>query len=257
MPTKFKVWGDESSNLMTYADFAADTQRKNGFQTGTAASSTRVNTILKQNSLLSTALMSIVDPTGIIDFTSTLDTLSTKLSEFLGIFVTNITYNTDQRKLIVTLKNTGTFSVDISGLLDGTCDKALKDGEGRNIVSTYATKTELNQMKPLVLYKHEIAPSSGSYTNYTLSIIDNISTDETLETLCDYNITNMVSSYIVRNAGGGYNKEIYKVERIKKYDNNSFQVYFYEYNSPQSITNIIFDMNHIREMHKEWKTNQN
>lgn len=64
--SKFKVWIDDNKvmtgdagNVMTSDVLNADVQRINGFKSGTDVSSQRVNSMIRQNSLVSKALMDI------------------------------------------------------------------------------------------------------------------------------------------------------------------------------------------------------
>ena len=59
----FKVWVDHystGSNVDKYSDFANDSTRKAGFQSGEVVPSKKMNSILRQNSLVITALMTLL-----------------------------------------------------------------------------------------------------------------------------------------------------------------------------------------------------
>lgn len=77
--SKFKVWIDDdkvfpgsSGNMMTADVLEADVQRINGFKSGTDVSSQRVNSMIRQNSLVSKALMDISGD-NVLDGTSALN----------------------------------------------------------------------------------------------------------------------------------------------------------------------------------------
>ena len=86
--SKFKVWIDDNKvmtgdagNVMTADVLNADVQRINGFKSGTDVSSQRVNSMIRQNSLVSKALMDISGD-------NTLDATST-LSDVINILKKN------------------------------------------------------------------------------------------------------------------------------------------------------------------------
>ncbi len=62
-----------------------------------------------------------------------------------------------------TIGGTKTFTSSISGNLNGTASKATADGNGRNIVNTYATKDEISGLgvKKLTLGNPQLVPSNG------------------------------------------------------------------------------------------------
>ena len=76
MATKFSVWIDTPStstdgNMQSYTDFAADSQRKAGFASGTPASSVRVNTALREATLFATGFMKAFLDDSTLDATAT------------------------------------------------------------------------------------------------------------------------------------------------------------------------------------------
>ena len=74
MATKFKVWVDSPSagtNVQSMSDFSSDSQRQNGFAAGNAASAIRVNTALREATLITTAIMDTIAPNSNVDVTST------------------------------------------------------------------------------------------------------------------------------------------------------------------------------------------
>lgn len=62
-----------------------------------------------------------------------------------------------------TIAGVKTFTSSISGNLNGTASKATSDGNGRNIVNTYATKDEIADLgvKKLTLGNPQLVPSNG------------------------------------------------------------------------------------------------
>ena len=65
-----------------------------------------------------------------------------------------------------TMTITGTVASTFSGNLNGTASKATSDGNGRNIVNTYATKEEIADLtvKKLSLNNPELVPTNGVVT---------------------------------------------------------------------------------------------
>ena len=62
-----------------------------------------------------------------------------------------------------TIDDVKTFTSSISGNLNGTASRATSDGNGRNIVNTYATKAEISGLgvKKLTLNNPQLVPSNG------------------------------------------------------------------------------------------------
>lgn len=58
--SQFYVWDENNINIQNSSDFLNDNQRKNGFTSGTAASSSRTNTALRQSTLITAALMEML-----------------------------------------------------------------------------------------------------------------------------------------------------------------------------------------------------
>lgn len=58
--SQFYVWDENNVNIQSSLDFLNDNQRKNGFTSGTAASSSRTNTALRQSTLITAALMEML-----------------------------------------------------------------------------------------------------------------------------------------------------------------------------------------------------
>ena len=78
----FYPWIDAANdNMMSVSDFVNDDQRKSGFQAGQAASSTRVNSALRQANLFVAALAEVVlaDNTT-LNLTSSVDAVKTALA---------------------------------------------------------------------------------------------------------------------------------------------------------------------------------
>ena len=60
MANNFKIFGENTSNILTDAAFNTSTERQNGFQPNTTASSKSVNTALRESTLGVTALMNAI-----------------------------------------------------------------------------------------------------------------------------------------------------------------------------------------------------
>lgn len=82
----FYVWIDEptaGTNVMAENTFAADSQRENGFQAGQVASSIRMNTALRQSTLVTAALMKAMGLDN-LDYTEAESTVQTQIENKLS-----------------------------------------------------------------------------------------------------------------------------------------------------------------------------
>jgi hypothetical protein len=89
MATQFKVWIDSpddatSGNVMSQSDFAIDSQRISGYAFGQTVSSKRLNTILRQTSLIMVALMDQFCPSSTATLMSSLATVKTALGNAIA-----------------------------------------------------------------------------------------------------------------------------------------------------------------------------
>ena len=89
MATLFKVWVDSpddtaSGNVMSQSDFASDSQRTSGYASGQTISSKRLNTILRQTSLIMVALMDQFCPSSTATLMSSLATVKTALGNAIA-----------------------------------------------------------------------------------------------------------------------------------------------------------------------------
>lgn len=89
MATQFKVWIDSpddttSGNVMSQSDFATDLQRTSGYASGQTISSKRLNTILRQASLVITALMDQFCPSSTVTLMSSLAVVKTALGNAIA-----------------------------------------------------------------------------------------------------------------------------------------------------------------------------
>ena len=120
MPTKFKQWIDTASagtNVQSQTDFNGDTQRANGFQSGTAASSIRVNTALREATLITTALMDTLAPNSNVDVTSSVTDVKTAIgNKSASQSGTDLTFVTTGEKY--TWNHKSDFSGDYNDLIN-------------------------------------------------------------------------------------------------------------------------------------------
>lgn len=89
---KFYPWMESNlgSNCQSSDTFGSDTQRVNGFQGGQAASSLRVNTVLRQSTLVICALMNIAAPNDTnfdVQSSTALDYVQGLLNTYFNTFV--------------------------------------------------------------------------------------------------------------------------------------------------------------------------
>lgn len=136
MPNKFLdfVLDENVNNTMSYNDYNDDSQRKIGFQSGAIASSIRVNTALRQATLVACALMDVIAPND-----STVDFRSGRgdVARLINNWLTNT----------------------------ATVHKASRDGNGDVIVSTYAKQNGTYDNMTVGEATH--ATSADSATNAT------------------------------------------------------------------------------------------
>ena len=89
MATQFKVWIDSpddtaSGNVMSQSNFASDSQRTSGYASGQTISSKRLNTILRQTSLIMVALMDQFCPSSTVTLMSSLANVKTALGNAIA-----------------------------------------------------------------------------------------------------------------------------------------------------------------------------
>ena len=145
MATLFNVWidsPDDSSggNVMSQSDFASDTQRTSGYESGQTISAKRLNTILRQTSLITTALMDQFCGSSTVTLTSSLANVKNALSA--GIATSASLANLSNQ--------VGSMSSSVTGLL--------------NSVDTIENTTlpALNNAITYILNGAQIVPKAGS-----------------------------------------------------------------------------------------------
>lgn len=89
MATQFKVWIDSpddtpGGNVMSQSNFASDSQRTSGYASGQTISSKRLNTILRQTSLIMVALMDQFCPSSTVTLMSSLANVKTALGNAIA-----------------------------------------------------------------------------------------------------------------------------------------------------------------------------
>ena len=169
MASKFNVWIDDGqvtgSNTLSLTD---DSQKKVGFKAGTAASSQRVNTILRETSLVSTALMNIFDSNGTCTYASPLSAVQALMSSYFNGFVPStrkvagksLSTDVSLGKLTVKLND-----VQQGDAYDGTIDKEINLTEVM-LLSTGQTVTGFKTFTKKVKF------SAGMTSNESLQIVD-------------------------------------------------------------------------------------
>lgn len=122
----FYPWIDVANdNVMSAADFANDSQRKSGFQAGQAASSTRVNSALRQANLFVAALANVVLANNTtLSLTSSLDEVTNALK---NVFPFNLPIKVGGNGSMMSTAHTNVFVSDpLSSIVYG----------GGNVVET-------------------------------------------------------------------------------------------------------------------------
>lgn len=108
----FYTWIDSpvaGTNVLDSVTYSSDSQRTNGFQSGTVASSIRVNTALRQSTLVTAALMSAMGLDTMSSYLDSLSSIVTKISTFFGsLTVTPNPVTTDEDTILsgLTINNT-------------------------------------------------------------------------------------------------------------------------------------------------------
>lgn len=171
MATKFKVWIDTpqtGTNIQSMADFSSDSQRTNGFAAGNAASAIRMNSALREATLITTALMDAIAPNSDVDITSTVAQVKTTIANAIGTgrCITTVNWNNTTFTLSISFTDGTTTTVDMSGIKTVTMYGATRDGNGNVINTTYATnasvslqiqdlENQISQLGNVPLYMHE------------------------------------------------------------------------------------------------------
>lgn len=175
MATQFKVWIDSpddttSGNVMSQSDFATDSQRTSGYASGQTISSKRLNTILRQTSLIMVALMDQFCPSSTVTLMSSLATVKTALGNAIATkssVDTLRTTVTSQGNQLSTLQNTvdnivgessetiPEVAARVTNIENGTtivpnatnavnATKATNDADGNAIMSKYGASLDVS-----------------------------------------------------------------------------------------------------------------
>lgn len=158
MASKYKVWVDYANVSDNTLEF--DSQQQTGFKGGTAASAKRVNTILRQNSLVVSALMGIVDGGGTTDYSSPIANVQALMQSYFNGFVKST--RKVAGKTLTEDVNLGTLTLKMNGVQQGQ----VYDGTtNREIDFTdVAKKSEVDGKK---VYVHQIMiRGQGLYSYY-------------------------------------------------------------------------------------------
>lgn len=118
----FNIWIDTpitsgDQNVISYDTLNQDAQRARGFKAGEAASALRVNTMLRQSSLVIKALMDIIDNSGKLSVTSTSKDVYDIFNKYFNSFATKATTNSLSENISTVESNLDTL---IEGLDNGT-----------------------------------------------------------------------------------------------------------------------------------------
>lgn len=196
MATQFKVWIDSpddttSGNVMSQSDFATDSQRTSGYASGQTISSKRLNTILRQTSLIMVALMDQFCPSSTATLMSSLATVKTALGNAIATkssVDTLRTTVTSQGNHLSTLQNTvdniigassetiPAVAARVTNIENGTtvvpnatnavnATKATNDVDGNAIKSTYAASLDVSNATITLKAKDGTQLSSKTINN--------------------------------------------------------------------------------------------
>lgn len=117
---KFNVWVDSvvsGTNVEAYDTFSADSSRVNGYAAGETVSAIKMNSILRQNSLVITALMTAFCNTTTVDLTSTVANVVTALKAGIASASDLATATTNANSA---LEIANTASSNVNKIMNGT-----------------------------------------------------------------------------------------------------------------------------------------
>lgn len=125
MANEFKPWIDDenvsNSNVQPGVTFIADSQRKNGFEAGQPASSIRVNTALREATLVATALVNLLGQSAdLFSAQTSLTDMQTAFASYFGQDVVGVSYNASNNTLTINFKNGGSQMVPLPSPEDAT-----------------------------------------------------------------------------------------------------------------------------------------
>lgn len=125
MANEFKPWIDDenvsNSNVQPGVTFIADSQRKNGFEAGQPASSIRVNTALREATLVATALVNLLGQSAdLFSAQTSLEDMQTAFASYFGQDVVGVSYNPSNNTLTINFKNGGSQMVPLPSPEDAT-----------------------------------------------------------------------------------------------------------------------------------------
>ena len=196
MATQFKVWIDSpddtsGGNVMSQSNFASDSQRTSGYASGQTISSKRLNTILRQTSLIMVALMDQFCPSSTATLMSSLATVKTALGnaiatkssvDALGTTVTSqgSQLSTLQNKVnsvigsstatipeivtrVTNIENGTTIVPNATNAVNAT--KATNDVDGNAIKSTYGASLDVSDATITLKAKDGTQLSSKTINN--------------------------------------------------------------------------------------------
>lgn len=168
MASKYKVWVDYANVSDNTLEF--DSQQQTGFKGGTAASAKRVNTILRQNSLVVSALMEIVDGGGTTDYSSPIANVQTLMQSYFNGFVKST--RKVAGKALTEDVNLGTLTLKMNGVqqgqtYDGTANREIdftdvakkSEVDGKTV---YVHQITVRGVKNLLVFKFYLTVYSDS-----------------------------------------------------------------------------------------------
>ena len=185
MATKYNVWIDSpttgvNGSVYTQAQFAQNAQRIAGYEAGTPVPSKMLNTILRQTSLITTALMEAFCSSSTVDLMSSLSQVTAALKAGIsaagsgGDYVTNEAFDEFLSGDYASFKSStnssiSTISTNVNGLLSGTkiAGKATGDQSGNNIKATYGASLAISNNTVQLKNKNGAVISSAALPSST------------------------------------------------------------------------------------------
>lgn len=119
MANYFKPWIDDANasidNVIPGEPYESDSQRQNGFQSGQAASSRRVNTALREATVVASALVNLLgDSANNFSALTSSEDVQNAFAAYFGQAVVGMRYDSTTSSLIISFKNGGSQTVPIN-----------------------------------------------------------------------------------------------------------------------------------------------
>lgn len=197
MANYFKPWIDDANvsidNVIPGEPYESDSQRQNGFQSGQAASSRRVNTALREATIVASALVNLLgDSANNFSALTSSENVQNAFAAYFGQAVVGMRYDSTTSSLIISFKNGGSQTVCInseSNVYIVTQNTTMAEiiaqisNERAMIMVAYVLSTQKYYSLPLIYsdlsaFGHEYAIFGGIYEDNGTKTLISIRIDE-------------------------------------------------------------------------------